>query len=145
MTVTGMQRRTRKKRRLVEIIEQAHRQDAIFPELEDNDEQFLQLIMLTWVVSENGKISMLMRRHLAKLFRPYLNLRADDLRFLSHRLASCGISDAHIKWLCDFLITCFSDELRARLVQEINVIAAGADTVIVARQKTILRHLSQTS
>ena len=143
MTVTGVQRRSKKKRRLVEIIEHAHRLDAIFPELEDNDEQFLQLIMLIWVVSENGKISMLMRRHLAKLFNPDLNFRADDLRFVSHRLKSRGISDGHVKWLCDFLIACFSDELRTKLVQKINVIVGDADPVIVVRQKKILKHLNQ--
>ena len=144
MTVTGVQRRTKKKRRLVEIIEHAHRLDAIFPELEDNDEQFLQLIILIWVVGENGKISMLMRRHLAMLFKPNLNLRSDDLRFVSHRLKSCEISDGHVKWLCDFLTACFAGELKAKLVQKLNVIVAGAGTVVMARQKKILRYLSHT-
>lgn len=144
MTVNGVRRRTRKKRRLVEIIDHAHRLDAIFPELQENDEQFLQLIMLIWVLGEDGTISMQKRRHLAMLFKPVLNLRADDLRFVSHRLKSCGISDSHVKWLCEFLISSFAGELRTRLVEQLNVIAADAGTVIAARQKKILHYLDQT-
>lgn len=144
MTVIGVRRRTKKKRRLVEIIDHAHRLDAIFPELQENDEQFLRLIMLVWVVGENGTISMNKRQHLAMLFKPGLNLRADDLRFVSHRLTSCGISDNQVKWLCEFLISSFAGELITRLVEQLNAIAADAGTVIAARQKTILQYLGQT-
>ena len=144
MTVNGVRRRTRKKRRLVEIIDHAHRLDAIFPELQDNDEQFLQLIMLIWVLSENGTISMDKRRYLAMLFKPGLNLRADDMRFVSHRLKTCGISDCQVKWLCEFLISSFADELRTRLVEQLNGIAADAGTVAMARQRKMLQFLSQT-
>lgn len=144
MTVNGVRRRTRKKRRLVEIIDHANRLDAIFPEVQENDEQFLQLIMLIWVLGEDGTISMQKRRHLAMLFKPVLNLRADDLRFVSHRLKSCGISDSQVKWLCEFLISSFAGELRTRLVEQLNVIAADAGTVIAARQKKILHYLGQT-
>ncbi|WP_108882263.1 hypothetical protein [Anderseniella sp. Alg231-50] len=143
MTVIGVRRRTKKKRRLVEIIEHARRRDAIFPELEENDEQFLRLIMLIWVIGASGTISMQKRRHLASMFRPDLNLRADDLRFVSHRLESFGISDGQVKWLCEFLISSFAHELRTRLVEQLNVIAADAGTVTVARQKKILRYLDQ--
>jgi len=144
MTVNGVRRRTRKKRRLVEIIDHAHRLDAIFPELQDNDEQFLQLIMLIWVLSENGTISMDKRRYLAMLFKPGLNLRADDMRFVSHRLKTCGISDGQIKWLCEFMVSCFAGELRTRLVEQLNGIAADAGTVAMARQRKMLQFLSQT-
>ncbi len=144
MTVNGVRRRTRKKRRLVEIIDHAHRLDAIFPELQDNDEQFLQLIMLIWVLSENGTISMDKRRYLAMLFKPGLNLRADDMRFVSHRLKTCGISDGQIKWLCEFMVNCFAGELRTRLVEQLNGIAADAGTVAMARQRKMLQFLSQT-
>ncbi len=144
MTVNGVRRRTKKKRRLVEIIDHAHRQDAIFPDLQENDEQFLQLIMLIWVLGENGTISMQKRRYLALLFKPGLNLRADDLRFVSHKLKTCGISDGQVKWLCEFLISNFADELRTRLVEQLNVIAADAGTVSMARQRKILQYLTQT-
>ena len=144
MTVNGVRRRTRKKRRLVEIIDHAHRLDAIFPDLQENDEQFLQLIMLIWVLGENGTISMQKRRHLVMLFKPVLKLRADDLRFVSHRLNSCGISDSQVKWLCEFLISNFADELRTKLVEQLNVIAADAGTVTMARRRKILRYLNQT-
>jgi hypothetical protein len=97
--------------------------------------------MLVWVVGENGTISMQKRRHLAMLFKPGLNLRADDLRFVSHRLKSCGISDGQVKWLCEFLISSFASELRTRLVEQLNVIAADSGTVIAARQKKILQYL----
>lgn len=144
MTVNGVRRRTRKKRRLVEIIDHAHRLDAIFPELQDNDEQFLQLIMLIWVLSENGTISMNKRQYLAMLFKPGLNLRADDMRFVSHKLKACGISDGQVKWLCEFLVSSFAGELRTRLVERLNGIAADAGAVTMARQKKILQYLSQT-
>ncbi len=144
MTVNGVRRRTRKKRRLVEIIDHAHRLDAIFPELQDNDEQFLQLIMLIWVFSENGSISMNKRRYLAMLFKPGLNLRSDDMRFVSHRLNTCGISDSQVKWLCEFIVSSFAGELRTRLVEQLNGIAADAGTVTMARQRKILQYLGQT-
>ena len=144
MTVNGVRRRTRKKRRLVEIIDHAHRLDAIFPELQDNDEQFLQLIMLIWVLSENGSISMNKRRYLAMLFKPGLNLRSDDMRFVSHRLATCGISDSQVKWLCEFMVSSFAGELRTRLVEQLNGIAADSGTVTMARQRKILQYLGQT-
>jgi len=144
MTVNGVRRRTRKKRRLVEIIDHAHRLDAIFPELQDNDEQFLQLIMLIWVLSENGSISMNKRRYLAMLFKPGLNLRSDDMRFVSHRLNTCGISDSQVKWLCEFMVSSFAGELRTRLVEQLNGIAADSGTVTMARQRKILQYLGQT-
>jgi len=144
MTVNGVRRRTRKKRRLVEIIDHAHRLDAIFPELQDNDEQFLQLIMLIWVLSENGSISMTKRRYLAMLFKPALNLRSDDMRFVSHRLMTCGISDSQVKWLCEFMVSSFAGELRTRLVEQLNGIAADAGTVTMARQRQVLQYLGQT-
>ncbi|MEO9876639.1 MAG: hypothetical protein ABJM26_05650 [Anderseniella sp.] len=145
MTVNGVRRRTRKKRRLVEIIDHAHRLDAIFPELQDNDEQFLQLIMLIWVLSENGSISMNKRRYLAMLFKPGLNLRADDMRFVSHRLKTRGISDGQVKWLCEFMVSSFAGELRTRLVEQLNDIAADAGTVTISRQRKMLQFLSQTA
>lgn len=144
MTVNGVRRRTRKKRRLVEIIDHARRLDAIFPDLEENDEQFLQLIMLIWVVGEDGKISMQNRRQLAGLFKPGLNLRADDLRFVSNRLKTCRISDGQVKWLCEFLTSSFAMHLRTRLVEQLNAITADAGTATVARQKKVLRYLSRT-
>lgn len=144
MTVNGVRRRTRKKRRLVEIIDHAHRLDAIFPDLQENDEQFLQLIMLIWVLGENGTISMQQRRHLAMLFKPDLNLRSDDLRFVSHRLKTCGISDGQVRWLCEFLVSSFAGELRTRLVEQLNSIAAGAGTGSMARQRKILQYLGQS-
>ena len=143
MTVNGVRRRTRKKRRLVGIIDHAHRLDAIFPELQDNDEQFLQLIMLIWVLSENGTISMNKRQYLAMLFKPGLNLRAEDMRFVSHRLNTCGISDGQVKWLCEFMVSSFAGELRARLIEQLKGIVADAGTVTMARQRKILQYLSQ--
>lgn len=144
MTVNAVRRRTRKKRRLVELIDHAHRLDTIFPELQDNDEQFLQLIMLIWVLSENGSISMRKRQYLAMLFKPDLNLRADDMRFVSHRLKTCGISNGQVKWLCEFMVSRLAGELRASLVEQLNGIAAGAGTATMARQRTILQYLDQT-
>ena len=144
MTVNAVRRRTRKKRRLVELIDHAHRLDTFFPELQDNDEQFLQLIMLIWVLSENGCISMRKRQNLAMLFKPELNLRADDMRFVSHRLKTCGISNGQVKWLCEFMVSSFAGELRTRLVEQLNGIAADSGTVTMARQKKILQYLSRT-
>ncbi len=143
MTVNGVRRRTKKRRRLVEIIDHARRLDAIFPELEDNDEQFVRLIMLIWVVGENGNISMQNRRHLAVLFKPELNLRSDDLRFVSHRLKACRISDGQVKWLCEFLTSSFAMHIRTSLVKQLNAIAADAGTATVERQKKVLRYLSR--
>jgi len=84
------------------------------------------------------------RRYLAMLFKPGLNLRADDMRFVSHRLKTCGISDGQIKWLCEFMVSCFAGELRTRLVEQLNGIAADAGTVAMARQRKMLQFLSQT-
>lgn len=144
MTVNAVRRRTRKKRRLVEIIDHAHSSDAVFPELQDHDEQFLQLIMLIWVLSENGCISMHRRQYLAMLFKPGLNLRADDVRFVSHRLNTCGTSDGQVRWLCDFMVSSFTGELKTRLVEQLNGIATDAGTVAMARQRKLLHYLNQT-
>ncbi len=144
MTVKGVRRRTRKKRRLVEIIDHARRLDAIYPELEENDELFVRLIMLIWVVGENGKISMQNRRHLTVMFKPDLNLRSDDLRFVSHRLKSCRISEGQVKWLCEFLTSSFAMHLRTSLVSQLDAIAADAGAATVARQKKVLQYLGRS-
>ncbi|NNJ75178.1 MAG: hypothetical protein HKP56_08460 [Anderseniella sp.] len=84
------------------------------------------------------------RQYLAMLFKPGLNLRADDMRFVSHRLKTCGISDSQVKWLCEFMASSFAGELRTRLVEQLNGIVADSGTVTMARQRKILQYLGQT-
>ena len=140
MIGTGAKQRSRKRRRLAAIVYASQRLDAVFPEVSDCDLQFVQLILLTYLVHQNSIVRRVHRGKLARQFRPDLKLRADDIDFVAAHLSNIERSSEQIRWLCEFMVSSFPEGSSSSLFDKMEIFTT-TEHIFLPRQQMIIECL----